>query len=206
MVYFVVFTLIAYLLGSIPSAVWIGKSMFNVDVREHGSKNAGATNTFRILGKKAGIFVLIIDVSKGFIAVFLPVLFANHFENETLIQFQLLTGFFVFLGHLFPIFAQFNGGKGVATSLGIIIAIHPAAAGFCLLFFLLTFIISKYVSLGAIVAAIVFPLFIIFVFQEKSLYLIIFSIVIAVIVVLTHKKNIIRLINKEENKMNLFKK
>lgn len=205
MIYFVLFSLIAYALGSIPSAVWVGKSFHGIDVREHGSKNAGATNTFRVLGKKAGILVLSIDVLKGFIAVFLPRLFSID-NQETVIQIQLLAGFFVFIGHLFPIFAGFRGGKGVATSLGIIIGIHPSAALVCLAIFLLVFISSQYVSLGAIVASFFFPFIVCFIFKEESLYLIIFSIVIGITVIFTHKKNIYRLIHKEENKMNLFKR
>ncbi len=204
--YILIFLLISYVLGSIPSAVWIGKSFHNIDVREHGSKNAGATNTFRVLGKKAGILVLLMDVLKGLIAVLLPKLILKDFEQEQLIQIQLINGIGVFLGHLFPLFAQFRGGKGVATSLGIIIGIHPPAAGVCFLIFLLVFVSSKFVSLGAIVASFFFPLIVFFLFKETSMYLIIFSIVIGFTVILTHKKNIIRLLHGEENKMNLFKR
>lgn len=205
MIYYVLFILIAYLLGSIPSAIWIGKTAHGVDVREHGSKNAGATNTFRILGKKAGIIVLFMDVLKGVIAVFLPKLVLN-WNYEELVQLQLVCGFFVFLGHVFPVFAEFRGGKGVATSLGIIVGIHPSAAGVCVLIFLIVFIASKYVSLGAIVAAFFFPFLVSFIFKEQSIYLILFSIVIGATVIITHKKNIIRLIHGTENKMNLFNK
>ncbi|MES2589413.1 MAG: glycerol-3-phosphate 1-O-acyltransferase PlsY [Bacteroidota bacterium] len=204
--YILFFVVISYILGSIPSAVWIGKTFHNMDVREHGSKNAGATNTFRVLGKKAGILVLLMDVLKGVIAVLLPKLLLKDLEQEQLIQIQLINGIAVFLGHLFPLFAQFRGGKGVATSLGIIVGIHPPAAGVCFLIFLLVFISSKYVSLGAIVASFFFPLIVFFLFKETSLYLIIFSIVIGFTVILTHKKNIIRLLHGEENKMNLFKR
>ncbi len=204
--YFILFSVIAYLLGSIPSAVWIGKSFHNIDVREHGSKNAGATNTFRVLGKKAGIIVLLMDVLKGFIAVTLPVFFLKEDQSNSLIQMQLLAGVAVFLGHLFPVFAQFKGGKGVATSLGIIVAIHPPAAGLCLAIFLVVFISSQFVSLGAMSAALFFPISVIFIFKEESIYQIVFSIVIGITVIATHKKNIIRIINGVENKMNLFKK
>jgi glycerol-3-phosphate acyltransferase PlsY len=206
MFYVLFFSIIPYLLGSIPSAVWIGKSMFGVDVRMYGSKNAGATNTFRILGKKAGIFVLIIDISKGFVAAFLPIMIISQEKSDFSIKFQLLAGFFVFLGHLFPIFAQFIGGKGVATLLGIILALHPKAAGFCILIFLIIFMISHYVSLAAIIASTSFPIIIIFIFKEKSIYLILFSILVSILIVLTHKKNIVRILNNNENKMNLFKK
>ena len=204
---FVLFGLIAYLLGSIPTAVWVGKSYYGIDVRAHGSKNAGATNTFRVLGKKPGIVVLLIDVLKGATAVLLPYLFLRDtIEYERLIQIQLLTAILAILGHVFPLFANFKGGKGVATSLGIIIGIHPPAAGICLAVFLLVFILSKYVSLGAIITAISFPLLIIFLFHVESIWLRGFSILLGSVVVLTHKKNILRLVKGEESKMNLFKK
>lgn len=204
---FVIFGLIAYLLGSIPTAVWVGKSYYGIDVREHGSKNAGATNTFRVLGKKPGTVVLLIDVLKGALAVLLPYFFLkDSIEYERLIQIQLLTAFLAIIGHVFPLFANFKGGKGVATSLGIIIGIHPPAALICLGIFLIVFIISKYVSLGAIITAISFPLLIIFLFHVESIWLRGFSILLGSVVVLTHKKNILRLVKGEESKMNLFKK
>jgi glycerol-3-phosphate acyltransferase PlsY len=205
-IYCLIFATIAYLFGSIPSAVWIGKSFYKIDVREHGSRNAGATNTFRILGRKAGIIVLLMDVLKGVIVVLIPKLFLKELSQELEIQIQLISGIFVFLGHLFPIFAQFRGGKGVATSLGIIIGIHPPAAGISFLIFLVVFLGSKYVSLGAIVASFFFPIIVLFIFKENSEYLNGFSLVIGITVILTHKKNILRIIKGEENKMNLFKR
>ncbi len=204
---FVVFGIIAYLLGSIPTSVWVGKGYYGIDVREHGSNNAGATNTFRVLGQKPGIIVLSIDILKGAIAVLLPYFFLNNtIEYERLIQIQLLTAILAILGHVFPLFANFKGGKGVATSLGIIIGLHPPAAGICLGVFLVVFILSKYVSLGAIITAISFPLLIIFLFHVDSIWLRGFSILLGSVVVLTHKKNILRLVKGEESKMNLFKK
>lgn len=205
MIEYILFPLIAYLLGSIPSAVWIGKTFHGVDVREHGSKNAGATNTFRVLGKKAGIIVLAMDIIKGVMAVLLPKLWIQS-DDDKIIIIQLLSGFFVFLGHLLPLFAGFRGGKGVATSLGIIIGIHPQAAAVCVCVFLLVFIVSHYVSLGAIVASFFFPFVMSLIFKEKSIYLLVFSIVISLVVILAHRKNIIRLIHGNENKMNLFKR
>jgi glycerol-3-phosphate acyltransferase PlsY len=205
---FLLFGVIAYLLGSIPTAVWVGKSYYGIDVREHGSKNAGATNTFRVLGKRPGILVLIIDVVKGALAVLLPtfILSADTIGLDRLIQIQLVSAIGAIVGHVFPIFANFNGGKGVATSLGVIIGIHPPAAGICLLVFLLVFLLTKYVSLGAIVTSFAFPVVIIFVFQVQSLWLIGFSILLGSTVIITHKKNIVRLLKGEESKMNLFKK
>lgn len=204
---YTLFGLIAYLLGSIPTAVWVGKTYYGIDVRQHGSNNAGATNTFRVLGKKPGIVVLLIDVLKGALAVLLPyfVLSSEYSVNEV-IEVQLIAAIMAIIGHVFPLFAQFKGGKGVATSLGVIVGIHPPAAGICLIIFLLVFITFKYVSLGAIVTAIAFPLLIVFYFKVDSLWLQAFSIVLGSVVVFTHKKNIKRLINREESKMNLFKK
>jgi glycerol-3-phosphate acyltransferase PlsY len=206
MVQFFEFGLIAYLLGSIPTAVWVGKRFYNLDVREHGSKNAGATNTFRVLGKKPGIAVLAIDVIKGLLAVLLPQFVLTNFSHDALINVKIVTAILVILGHVFPVFAGFRGGKGVATSLGVIFALHPPAAFICLGIFFLVFVISHYVSLGAMVTAVCFPLLIIFLFKETSNSLIIFSIVIGAAVVATHKKNIKRLLDGCENKMYLTKK
>ncbi len=203
---FLFFSVIAYLLGSIPTAVWVGKKFYGIDVREHGSKNAGATNTFRVLGKKPGKIVLGIDVLKGLIAVLLPITVAGLHDEHTIINYKLAAAVFVILGHVFPIFAGFKGGKGVATSLGVIFAVHPPAAGICLAIFLIVFLSFSYVSLGAIVTAISFPLVIHFVFHVTSIPLTIFSIVIGSAVVITHKKNIVRLVQGCENKMSVFKK
>ncbi|PHR42573.1 MAG: acyl-phosphate glycerol 3-phosphate acyltransferase [Fluviicola sp.] len=207
MMEFILFGLIAYLLGSIPTSVWVGKAKFNVDVRQHGSNNAGATNTFRVLGKKAGTFVLIIDICKGAIAVLLPYItgFAE-WKSDELIHLQLVTGVLAVVGHIFPLFAGFNGGKGVATSLGVIIGIHPPAAIICIIVFLIFFILSSFVSLGAILGAISFPLSINLIFGNENLSLMIFSILLASAVVVAHHKNIRRIIDGNENKMNLFKK
>jgi glycerol-3-phosphate acyltransferase PlsY len=207
MIDFIIFGVSAYLLGSIPTAVWVGKAKYGVDVREHGSKNAGATNTFRVLGKKPGIVVLTIDIIKGFTAVFLPfVLGVGKWGSEELIHVQLLAALLAVIGHVLPLFAGFNGGKGVATSLGVVIGVHPPAAGVALALFLVVFIASNFVSLGAIVAACAFPLILVFVFKVTSTWLIAFSCLLSGAVIFAHKKNIKRLLAGEENKMNLFKK
>ncbi len=205
---FIIFSLIAYLLGSIPTAVWVGRSWYGLDVREHGSKNAGATNTFRVLGKKPGIVVLSIDIVKGALATLLPliILGANETDPDHLIQIRILAAILAVTGHVFPVFAQFRGGKGVATSLGVIIGLQPVAAAICVGIFLIVFISSKYVSLGAITAAMAFPLVIHFVLGENSVWLLSFSVLLSSLVIIAHKKNIGRLMKGEENKMNLFKK
>lgn len=199
------FILLAYLLGSIPTAVWVGKSWYAIDVREHGSKNAGATNTFRVLGKKPGIIVLIIDIIKGAIASLLPFYFFTG-TSDQVVNLQIITSIVAVVGHVFPCFANFKGGKGVATSLGVIIGLHPAAAGICMAVFLLVFLTSHYVSLGAMVGAITFPLSIVFIFHTHSFWLIVFAHVLAFLVILAHRKNIQRLLKGEESKMRVFKK
>ncbi|MFN5148227.1 MAG: glycerol-3-phosphate 1-O-acyltransferase PlsY [Flavobacteriia bacterium] len=205
---FILFSIIAYLLGSIPTAVWIGRYRYGLDVREHGSKNAGATNTFRVLGKKPGILVLFIDIVKGALATALPemILESNLQDPDHLIQIRILSAIFAVTGHVFPIFAQFRGGKGVATSLGVIIGLQPIAALICVSLFLVVFVSSKYVSLGAITAAIAFPLINYFMLGEKSFWLLSFSLLLSALVIIAHRKNINRLMKGEENKMNLFKK
>lgn len=204
---FIVFGLIGYVLGSIPTAVWLGRAKYGMDIREHGSKNAGATNTFRVLGKKAGILVLCIDITKGATAVLLPfILGVGEWGTKELVHVQLIAGILAVVGHVIPLFANFKGGKGVATSLGVIVGIHPPAAGICLLLFLVVFILSKYVSLGAITAAVAFPLVLNLVFGVETIWLTVFSIVLSAAVIFVHRKNIKRLVNNEENKMNLFKK
>jgi len=200
--------LIAYFIGSIPTAFWVGNYFHGIDIREHGSKNAGATNTFRVLGKKSGWIVLTVDVLKGLVAATLPYWFQSQlvgFKDELLIM-QLSTSFSAVFGHVFPIFAGFRGGKGVATSLGIVIGLNPLAAAICLVVFLLVFIFSKYVSLGAITAALVFPFVSFFILKNDNQIMIIFTIVLSFLVIVAHRKNISRLIKGEENKMNLLKK
>ncbi|HLV42807.1 MAG TPA: glycerol-3-phosphate 1-O-acyltransferase PlsY [Brumimicrobium sp.] len=204
---FILFGIAAYLLGSIPTAVWVGRMKYDIDVREHGSKNAGATNTFRVLGKKAGIVVLSVDVLKGTFAVLLPFLINSYeWNDDHLIHLKITSGIFVVIGHIFPVFAGFNGGKGVATSLGVILGVHPQAALICIVLFLVVFILSNYVSLGAIITSIAFPLLVEFVFNNENTSLMIFSIVLSSAVIILHHNNIKRLIAGNENKMRLFKK
>jgi acyl phosphate:glycerol-3-phosphate acyltransferase len=201
-----IFVLIAYLLGSIPTAVWVGRVFYSLDVREHGSKNAGATNTFRVLGKKPGIIVLLVDVLKGVAAVLLPAFFYAVEDESMRTNLELMCAISAVLGHVFPLFAGFRGGKGVATSLGVIIGVHPPAAAICLGIFLVVFVAFNYVSLGAISAAIAFPILVNVVFGNQQFWLLLFSVGLSLAVVLTHHKNIKRLLAGNENKMNLFRK
>jgi len=196
-----------YILGSIPSAVWIGKLFHGIDIREHGSKNAGATNTFRVIGNGSGIIVLILDVLKGYIAASVP-LYLSHlyigFKDDELIL-QLIASFCAIIGHVFPVLANFKGGKGVASTLGIIVAINPDTAFICLGCFIVVFVIWKYVSLGAIISSILFPFASFFFQKEDARIMIIFSIAISLIVLFAHRKNIYRILRGEENKMNFLK-
>jgi glycerol-3-phosphate acyltransferase PlsY len=203
-----VLTLIAaYLLGAIPSAVWIGQAFYGIDVRKFGSGNAGASNTFRILGKKAGIPVLIMDIMKGWSAVNLVYLAGNFPQgSERFIDFQICCGIAALLGHIFPVYVGFRGGKGVATLLGIIIAIHPYTALICMAVFLIVFFTVRIISVSSMMAGITFPFVMFLVFQPPFICLKIFSVAVAVMVIVTHKKNIGRLMRGEEFKVNLFNK
>lgn len=196
------------MLGSIPSAVWVGKFFHGIDIREHGSKNAGATNTFRVFGNKSGTIVLAMDIIKGYAAASIPLLLSQMyigFKDEVLIL-QLTASFCAIMGHVFPVLAKFKGGKGVASTLGIIIAINPETAFICLGCFIVVFIVWKYVSLGAIVASVLFPFVSYFFMLEDARIMIIFSIMISLIVLFSHRKNMQRLLRGEENKMNFLKR
>ena len=198
----------AYLLGAIPSAVWLGKAMKGVDVREHGSKNAGATNTMRVLGVKTGIPVLLIDVFKGFAAVKLA-LWSSTFDAGTnsFVNLQLALGAMAVIGHVFPVFAGFRGGKGVATIVGILLALHWQATLVAIVIFLITLFISKYVSVSSMLMGISYPVSVIFIFNDDRMSLVIFSIAVSILLLVTHRKNISRLLNGNESKATfLFKK
>jgi acyl phosphate:glycerol-3-phosphate acyltransferase len=202
----ILLSVVAYLLGSIPTSVWISKAYFGFDIRGHGSGNAGATNTFRVLGKQVGTVVLFMDVIKGVTAASL-VHYLGGIEHGTdrFINLQLLFGLLAVVGHIFPVFEQFKGGKGIATLFGMLIGIHYVLALAILGLFIVVLLLTKYVSLSSILAAIAFPILTIFVFKRDEPLLIAFGIAAAVMVILTHKKNITRLLNGEESKAKLFK-
>lgn len=197
--------ILAYLMGSIPSAVWIGKSIYGIDVREFGSGNAGATNTFRVLGKRAGLIVLSLDILKGWLAVIMAG-FISEAPPATsqFVDLQIVLGVAAVIGHIFPIFAGFRGGKGIATLFGVILAAHPLACLISLGVFLVIFLAFKYVSLASISAAVALPISVITVFADRVVpSMVIFSVMVAILVMITHQKNIERLIRKEESKMKL---
>jgi glycerol-3-phosphate acyltransferase PlsY len=197
---------LSYLIGSIPSSVWVGKAYAGVDVREFGSGNAGATNTFRVLGKEIGITVLFLDVIKGLTASSLIyyIGFVEHGTNQ-FINLQLLFGILAVIGHIFPIYENFKGGKGIATLFGMLIGIHFVLALSCLALFIMVLLITKYVSLSSILAVTSFPLLAIFVFKRDEPLLIAFGVAATILVILTHKKNILRLLSGEESKAKLFR-
>lgn len=191
----------AYLLGSIPSSVWVGKVFYNTDVRDHGSGNAGATNTIRVLGWKAGLPVMIIDILKGAAAVTLIRLVKSPAPGtDQFINYQLILGGAAVIGHIFPVFARFRGGKGVATLFGIILAISTYSTLICAGVFLLTLFLTKYVSLSSILAGFTFPFAVIVIFHTSVTSMVIFSISVAVLLLITHQKNIGRLLRNEESK------
>ncbi len=201
--------LLAYLIGAIPFSVLVGKIFYKKDVRNEGSGNAGATNTFRVLGATAGIIVLALDILKGMAAVMLSVIFCfrdcpgNHF-----LYCQMLLGLAAALGHIFPVYLKFKGGKGVATFFGVVLYLFPLAALLCVVTFFIIFFISRYVSLSSIVASIAFAvsIFIWYVKDKTELPLIVFGIAIPAIIIFTHRKNIHRLVSGTETKMYFTKK
>ena len=194
--------LIAYLLGSIPAAVWVGKWFHNVDVREHGSSNAGATNVIRVLGWGTGMPVLLFDLTKGWLATMMPVfLHASEPESGMLVNLQVAAGLCSIAGHIYPIFAGFRGGKGVATMFGALLALQPLLTICCFGVFLISLLLTGIVSISSIAAGIAFPLFLFIIFDTPSFFLKVFSIIVSLILIITHHKNIKRLIKGEEKKL-----
>lgn len=195
----------AYLIGSFSSAVLIGRWFFGTDVRKHGSGNAGATNTIRVLGTKVGVVVLLLDVFKGWLAVALFGFFGDGLTEPMASYVKLGYALAVVLGHVFPLYTSFKGGKGVATLLGVGLALFPLASVIILGWFALVLLITRYVSLGSITAAILFPFLINLILPGPApeLPMAILSILVGIGVPLTHKKNIRRLFAGEENRFSL---
>ena len=194
-------------MGSVSSAVWLGRWMKGVDVRHLGSGNAGFANVMRNLGPQVGVPVLVIDTMKGFLAVGLAYLIPG-LESDTEIFYvaQIAFGLAALLGHLFPVFSGFRGGKGVATGLGIVLALFPLGALLSLAVFLIALLISQYMSLGSLLAGISFPLFVMFLEPTDNVPLIVFSWLVAVLLILTHQKNIDRILKGQEHRAVIFKK
>jgi glycerol-3-phosphate acyltransferase PlsY len=207
LLYTVLAIVLAYLLGSIPTAVWIGKRFHNIDVRQHGSGNAGATNVIRVLGWKTGIPVLLIDIAKGWAATMLPHFF--HLAepgSALLINLEIMTGIIAIIGHILPVFAGFRGGKGVASVFGVFLALQPLLTLCCIGVFLVVLLITGIVSVSSMSAGIAFPVFLFLFFNTPSTIFKIFSIFVAIALLITHRKNIARLLRGEEPKLIKFGK
>lgn len=206
---FIVTAFVAYLLGSIPSSVWYGLGYFGIDVRQYGSGNAGATNTFRVLGKRAGVIVMLIDVLKGWTAASLATLlyYFQFIEQTDMLTYRIIFGIIAVIGHLYPIFVNFKGGKGVATLLGMVLAVQPDLALVCIGVFILTLLSSQYVSLSSMLATLAFPvLSLVGLFGPAETITVVFGFAMFLLVVFTHQKNIGRIINGSESRVSLFKK
>jgi acyl phosphate:glycerol-3-phosphate acyltransferase len=197
---------LAYLIGSIPSAVWVSKYFFNIDIRDYGSGNSGATNTYRVLGPKWGTIVMVTDMVKGIVAVKLALLLPEYADSEARLQnLQTILGLAAVIGHIFPIWADFRGGKGVATLFGLVLGISPWTALSCVGIFILVLYLTRFVSLSSMLASIAFPIFILVIFNVDNPAYRIFAIAVALMVLLTHQKNIGRLFRGDESKVPILK-
>jgi acyl phosphate:glycerol-3-phosphate acyltransferase len=185
--------IVSYLIGSIPSGLIVGKAFYGIDIREHGSGNLGGTNTFRTLGKKAGIIVTAADILKGTLASFLPAIFGVDVQFDPLIA-----GMIAVVGHMYPVFANFKGGKAVATSGGVLLACAPIMFIVMVIVFLLSLYITKFVSLSSIIASIVAVIYSVIVWEPM---LIIVVSLLSLFVIYRHRANIKRIINKTEPKI-----
>lgn len=198
--------ILAYLIGSIPTALIISRSFFKIDIREYGSGNMGATNTFRVLGSKFGTIVMIGDVLKGMLAValynLLPYYINNTFDRTNL---MIGLGLAAVLGHIYPIWAQFKGGKGVATLFGMVLAIQPLVAVNCVAVFLVVLFLTRYVSLSSILAGIALPICVLWIYNEKEIFYRVFAIAVSALIILTHQKNISRLLKGNEGRVPILK-
>ncbi len=209
MVYNVIIAVIAYLIGSINFSVILSKKMAGFDVREKGSGNAGTTNMLRSVGKKAAALTLLCDILKGVVAILIAMFIGWAFKVENQSLLVQIAGIAVVLGHTFPIFFGFKGGKGVATSLGILVMSNWQIGLICLVFGVLLIVLTRMVSLGSCAAAVLFPVLTLFITEnyivsQGSGYLI-FSIILAVIVLFNHRSNIKRIMAGKENRIS-FKK
>ena len=203
---YIIIAIIAYVIGSINFSVLISKKMAGFDVREKGSGNAGTTNMLRSVGKKAAAITLVCDILKGVIAVLIAVIVGKFVKNIDRALLTQIAGILVVLGHTFPIFFEFKGGKGVATSLGVIMIINWKIGLICLIFAIAIMAFSKMVSMGSVGAAILFPVLTLFIdtnfiVEASGMKYFIFSIILAAIVIFNHRANIQRIANGTENKL-----
>lgn len=189
---YLILIILSYLIGSIPSGLIVGKLFYQTDIREHGSGNLGGTNTFRVLGKRAGVIVTLADLLKGTLAVSLPAIFSLTEINP------LIIGVFAVIGHMYPIFANFRGGKAVATSAGLILGINPLVFLIILVSFLITLLISKYVSLSSMITGVIGIITTIILKEDQLLIL---TVILTIFIFYRHRENIKRIINKTEPKI-----
>jgi acyl phosphate:glycerol-3-phosphate acyltransferase len=198
--------ILAYLIGSIPTALIISRKFFGIDIREYGSGNMGATNTFRVLGSKYGTMVMVIDILKGVIASSLYT-FLNFYSGHELerTNFIIGLGMAAVIGHIFPIFASFKGGKGVATLFGMVLALQPVVAGTCVGVFLIVLYLTRYVSLSSILAALMLPVCVLWIWNENEVLYRVFTLLVALLVIFTHQKNIGRILRGVESRIPILK-
>jgi acyl phosphate:glycerol-3-phosphate acyltransferase len=202
-----VMLILAYLVGAIPTSIWVGKIFYKIDVRDFGSGNAGASNAIRVFGPAVGLFVLVTDMFKGFAAVYLVRFYSFVCPGTPeFINIQIILGVAAVLGHIYPVYAGFRGGKGVATIFGVLLALHPLATICAAGVFLIGFFATRYSSVGSILAAISFPIWIIVVFKTPYLHLEIFSVLVGLLIIYTHRNNIVRLWQGNENKTDFSSK
>jgi acyl phosphate:glycerol-3-phosphate acyltransferase len=196
----------AYLIGSIPTAVWVSRKYFGIDIRDYGSGNAGATNTFRVLGSKWGTFVMVVDMLKGVVGTSLYILIPYYMTDDwDRTNFMIWLGLACVIGHIFPLWASFRGGKGVATLFGMVLAMQPNVAICCVGVFLLVLYLTRFVSLSSILAGVAFAVLILFIFDDHVILYRVFSVAVALMVILTHQKNINRILNGTESKIPILK-
>ncbi len=212
-VVYIIMAIIAYLIGSVNFSIIISKKIAGFDVREKGSGNAGTTNMLRSVGKKAALITLVCDILKGVISIVIAIILGNIIKDSNKELLLQIAGISVVLGHTFPIFFQFKGGKGVATSLGILLMSNWQIGLICLVFALVLMILTRMVSLGSCAAAVLFPVLTLFINQHYtiltegksgSVYLI-YSIILAIIVLYNHRENIKRIMNGTENRLSFRK-
>ena len=200
--------IIAYLIGSVPTALIISKKFFGIDIRDYGSGNMGATNTFRVLGSKYGTLVMIFDILKGAVAVGLYNFIPSYYGSDAELQrtnFMIGLGLSAVVGHIFPLYANFKGGKGVATLFGMLLAMQPVVAISCVGVFLLVLFLTRYVSLSSILAALFLPICVLWIWNENEVLYRIFALIVAALVIFTHQKNIGRILRGVESRVPILK-
>lgn len=202
---YITVAIVAYVIGSINFAVIFSRKFAGFDVREKGSKNAGTTNVLRTVGKRVALLTLVCDILKGVVAILVAILAEYMWEGLDVTTLKYIASFMVILGHTFPIFFEFRGGKGVATAIGVLLMLNWKIGLICLVFGLLIIAITKMVSLGSVLAAILFPILIIFLQENVTFIGIVFSFLIAILVIFNHRSNLKRIKEGKESKIS-FKK